>query len=183
MSPPGTSARPTLRPCAVGADHQPRRQRAGLAGRLVAVDARASPSASRSIRWKVPVSRSAPAPPPRGRAGIRRRCSRSTMPTKPSSIGMSTRRAVGETIRAVLIRATIWLSGMAKSAISRGGIAPPQGLIRPARSSSATRRPARARSSAAVAPDGPPPPRRRHRSSRSFSRNQVGAARGRCRPR
>ena len=79
------------------------------------------------------------------------------MPMKPLSIGMSTCRAVGETMRALVIRATIWLSGMSKSAISRGGIAPPQGLMRPARSSSATLWPARARSAAAVAPDGPPP--------------------------
>src|SRR3954467_12991343 len=46
---------------------------------------------------------------------------------------------------------------MAKALTQRGGIAPPQGLIRPARSSSATRRPAFAASCAAVAPDGPPP--------------------------
>jgi hypothetical protein len=66
-------------------------------------------------------------------------------------------RAVGEIIRATLICATIWLEGISKSAIMRGGTAPPQGLIRPARSSMATLRPARARSSAAVAPEGPPP--------------------------
>ena len=53
------------------------------------------------------------------------------MPTKPFSIGISTCRPVGEIMRAVLILATIWSSGMSKSAISRGGIAPPQGLIRP----------------------------------------------------
>src|SRR5450432_1437722 len=46
---------------------------------------------------------------------------------------------------------------MSKSRISRGGIAPPQGLIRPARSSNRTLRPKLARSCAAVAPDGPPP--------------------------
>jgi hypothetical protein len=46
---------------------------------------------------------------------------------------------------------------MSKSRISRGGIAPPQGLIRPALSSSATSRPAFARTSAAIAPAGPPP--------------------------
>ena len=46
-------------------------------------------------------------------------------------------------IRAQLIRATIWLSGMAKSRIARGGMAPPQGLMRPARSSISTECPAR----------------------------------------
>src|SRR5579871_1873752 len=46
---------------------------------------------------------------------------------------------------------------MSKSRISRGGIAPPHGLMRPARSSSRTLRPRLARSVAAVAPDGPPP--------------------------
>ena len=70
---------------------------------------------------------------------------------------MSTEREVGEIIRAVWTFATTSESGMAKSAISRGGIAPPQGLMRPSRSISATRRPARASRSAAVAPDGPPP--------------------------
>ena len=83
--------------------------------------------------------------------------SRSTMPTKPPSIGMSTLRSAGETMRAEVTRATSSASGIAKSRISRGGIAPPQGLMRPARSSSSTERPWRARSSAAVAPAGPPP--------------------------
>ena len=41
--------------------------------------------------------------------------------------------------------------------IRRGGIAPPQGLMRPARSSSSTRLPAAPGRSAAVAPAGPPP--------------------------
>ena len=36
-------------------------------------------------------------------------------------------------------------------------MAPPQGFMRPARSSSKTLRPRRTKSSAAVAPDGPPP--------------------------
>ncbi len=79
------------------------------------------------------------------------------MPTKPPSIGMSTVFADGAIIRAALTRATIMRSGMSKSRISRGGMAPPQGLMRPALSSSSTRRPWRARSCAAVAPDGPPP--------------------------
>ena len=76
------------------------------------------------------------------------------MPTKPPSIGMSTSRAEGAIIRADLARATSSESGMSKSRISRGGIAPPHGLIRPARSSSSTERPADARSAAAVAPGG-----------------------------
>ena len=46
---------------------------------------------------------------------------------------------------------------MSKSLISRGGIAPPQGLMRPLLSMSATLRPRFARSLAAVAPAGPPP--------------------------
>ena len=46
---------------------------------------------------------------------------------------------------------------MSNSWMSRGGIAPPHGLIRPARSSSSTERPICARSFAAVAPAGPPP--------------------------
>jgi hypothetical protein len=79
------------------------------------------------------------------------------MPTKPFSIGISTARWVGEIMRAVWICATIWLAGMSKSVIRRGGMAPPQGLIRPSRSSIATLRPASARSCAAVAPEGPPP--------------------------
>ena len=48
-------------------------------------------------------------------------------------------------------------SGISNSSMSFGGIAPPQGLIRPARSSRHTDLPSRARSVAAVAPDGPPP--------------------------
>ena len=61
----------------------------------------------------------------------------------------------GDTMLADVARATSSSSGMAKSRISRGGIAPPQGLVRPARSSSRTPRPRRARSCAAVAPVGP----------------------------
>ena len=79
------------------------------------------------------------------------------MPTKPPSTGMSTALALGAIMRAQVARATRSESGMRKSRISRGGMAPPQGLMRPARSSSSTLRPARARSSAAVAPEGPPP--------------------------
>ena len=67
---------------------------------------------------------------------------------------ISTARPVGEIIRAQRIFATTSRSGMSKSRMARGGMAPPQGLIRPARSSSATRAPDRARSSAAVAPAG-----------------------------
>ena len=65
------------------------------------------------------------------------------MPTKPPSIGMSTFRSLGETMRAQLTRATSSSSGMSKSRIRRGGMAPPQGLMRPARSSSSTERPLR----------------------------------------
>jgi hypothetical protein len=60
------------------------------------------------------------------------------MPTKPPSIGMSTLRFEGDTMRAPPTRATISESGMSKSPASLGGMAPPQGLMRPARSRSAT---------------------------------------------
>jgi 2-polyprenyl-6-methoxyphenol hydroxylase-like FAD-dependent oxidoreductase len=83
--------------------------------------------------------------------------SRSTIPTNPSPTGMSTRRPLGAIMRAAAIWATISVSGMSKSAMSWGGIAPPHGLMRPARSSSRVRRPRRAASCAAVAPAGPPP--------------------------
>jgi len=46
-------------------------------------------------------------------------------------IGMSTVRSDGATMRAEVMRAASRWSGMAKSRISRGGMAPPQGLIRP----------------------------------------------------
>ena len=46
------------------------------------------------------------------------------MPTKPPSIGMSTRRSDGATIRADRALATKSDSGMSKSRIKRGGIAP-----------------------------------------------------------
>ncbi len=105
----------------------------------------------------VPVIRSAPHFAARSRSHSSN-SSRFTIPTYPPvSIGMSTPFDDGDTIRAEVIRAQIRLSGMPKSRISRGGIAPPHGLIRPARSSSTTERPARASSVAAVEPDGPPP--------------------------
>ncbi len=65
--------------------------------------------------------------------------------------------SLGETMRAAVARATSRWSGMAKSRTSTGGTAPPQGLMRPARSSISTVWFLRARSVAAVAPAGPPP--------------------------
>ena len=123
--------------------------------------------------------RSAPARTARSRRKASK-CSRSTMPMKPLSIGMSTCRAVGETIRALVIRATICSSGIAKSRIRRGGIAPPQGLMRPARSRSATLRPARARSAAAVAPAGAAATQPRHRRSSRHSPGKLRGASGRA---
>jgi hypothetical protein len=70
---------------------------------------------------------------------------------------MSTAVIDGAIIRAEVARATRSESGMENSSISFGGMAPPQGLIRPARSSRHTFAPSRARSVAAVAPAGPPP--------------------------
>ena len=79
------------------------------------------------------------------------------MPTKPFSIWISTFLPAGEIIRAEVDLATSSSSGIAKSLIKRGGIAPPQGLIRPRLSSSNTFLPFLASVSAAVAPAGPPP--------------------------
>ena len=83
--------------------------------------------------------------------------SRSTIPTKPPSIGISTWLFFGEIMRAERAFATNNSSGISKSLIKRGGIAPPHGLIRPARSSKRTLCPILAKSPAAVAPAGPPP--------------------------
>src|SRR5210317_764250 len=110
----------------------------------------------RSTLRNVPVIRVAPDWAARSRKNSSKYF-RSTMPTNPFSIGISTRRSVGETMRAVLIFANNWLSGMSKSAISLGGIAPPHGLIRSQRSIRATLIPWADRSCAAVAPLGPPP--------------------------
>ena len=60
-------------------------------------------------------------------------------------------------MRAAVTLATSWDSGMSKSRIARGGMAPPHGLMRPALSSRMTEWPRLARSVAAVAPAGPPP--------------------------
>jgi len=116
----------------------------------------AEPSASRSIASKLPRVRTAPAWAARSRSHSSKG-PRSTMPTKPPSIGMSTLASLGAIMRAQRMRATSRWSGIAKSLISRGGMAPPQGLMRPSRSSSSTLRPCRAISWAAVAPAGPPP--------------------------
>jgi hypothetical protein len=70
---------------------------------------------------------------------------------------MSTRLSLGATMRAQVACATSRCGGIPKSAIRRGGIAPPQGLMRPARSSNNTLWPRCANSCAAVAPEGPPP--------------------------
>ena len=83
----------------------------------------------------------------RARAAIRRRRSRSTMPTKPPSIGMSTcargrRDHAGGMSRGRPADGR----GCRNRGSARGGMAPPQGLMRPARSSSSTVRPCRARS-------------------------------------
>ena len=55
----------------------------------------------------------------------------------------------GDTMRAERMRATSSDPGIANSSIRTGGIAPPHGLIRPARSRSSTEGPARARSARA----------------------------------
>ena len=81
----------------------------------------------------------------------------STIPTKPFSIGISTVLPTGETIRADLALATSKLSGILKSLISLGGIAPPQGLILPRLSMRSTCLPLSASVWAAVEPAGPPP--------------------------
>ena len=104
--------------------------------------------------------------------------SRSTMPTKPSSIGMSTWRSDGETMRAEVTRATSRSSGMSKSRIRRGGIAPPQGLMRPARSSSSTERPAPRQ---VAAPRSRRPGRRRPRRRRRSRCGHACVMRCRCR--
>src|SRR6056297_3478822 len=81
---------------------------------------------------------------------------------------MSTPRPDGATMRAESTLATSSASGISKSRISRGGMAPPQGLMRPSRSSSSTERPWRASVAAAVAPAGPPPTTTTSNSSMSF---------------
>src|SRR6056297_468484 len=83
-------------------------------------------------------------------------------------MGMSTPRPDGATMRAESTLATSSASGISKSRISRGGMAPPQGLMRPSRSSSSTERPWRASVAAAVAPAGPPPTTTTSNSSMSF---------------
>ena len=114
------------------------------------------PSSARRMLSKVPTSKVAPAATARSRNHASNG-PRSTMPTKPPSIGMSTRRSVGDTIRALVTRATNNDSGIANSLMSCGGMAPPHGLIRRDPSNSNTERPRRASSVAAVAPAGPPP--------------------------
>ena len=114
------------------------------------------PSLSLPTRSNLPLRRIAPCEAARSRSHSSN-CSRSTIPTNPPSIGMSTLVLEGAIMRAERALATNSSSGISKSFIARGGIAPPQGLMRPARSSSNTRRPRRAKSSAAVAPAGPPP--------------------------
>ena len=114
------------------------------------------PSAPRVMTSNLPVKRFAPDFSARSR-NHSSNSARSTMPTYPPSIGMSTLTPFGDTIVAQLTRALIRFEGMSKSRMRRGGIAPPHGLMRPARSSSATLRPRPARSLAAVAPAGPPP--------------------------
>jgi hypothetical protein len=92
---------------AVGADHAARAHRwraLGFTGAARGGEVHhAVPSSSRSGARSVPLRRTAPAWR-RARAAIRRRCSRSTMPTKPPSIGMSTAGRLGDTMRAQWMR-------------------------------------------------------------------------------
>ena len=146
---------------AVGADdaagaHRSRRSCARLSRRgaevhhadavVVALDPLEGAGAPhRAVRWRrarAAIRRSARDRPCR-RSRLRWRCPRAGRRRRPCARSVT--------------RATSSSSGMSKSWISRGGIAPPQGLMRPARSSSSTLWPWRARSSAAVAPAGPPP--------------------------
>ena len=112
------------------------------------------------MRFTVPVTRLAPTVAARERSHSSK-SSRSTMPTKPSGrverMSMSTVAPDGAIMRAARTRATSSEGGMAKCSSAAVGMAPPHGLMRPARSISATERCVRASRSAAVAPAGPPP--------------------------
>ena len=73
------------------------------------------------------------------RAAIRRRCrGRPCRQSRRLDRHVHLLVAMATTMRAELTRATSRWSGISKSRISRGGMAPPQGLMRPARSSSRT---------------------------------------------
>ena len=90
----------------------------------------AMPSVSRAMRSNVPWRTSAPAEAARSRNQASKYW-RSTMPTKPPSMGMSTATWDGAIMRAEFTRATSSDSGISNSSITFGGMAPPHGLMRP----------------------------------------------------